>query len=219
MHAYTHTEPVCGLVILAAGASRRMGHPKQLVKCWGETLLNRCLRIAREAGLDKGVLVLGAQAARIRDSLPADVFPVLENADWAEGMASSIRCGLRGLLARYDQLDAVILLVSDQPFLEPGLLRDMVRVYRETGKKIVYCRYEVGQGVPVLFDRSLFDQLDRLQGDTGARPLIKAHLQQSTAVYFPLGNRDVDTEQDLDDLMLQYGKGGPPPGIKSVPDA
>ena len=112
-----------GAIVLAAGASSRMGTPKQALELDGRSLLRRAALAALEAGLRPVVVVTGANVARSREQIAGLEVVEAENAAWATGMGSSVVAGLRALLDAAPGTDAVVLTVCDQPFVTPALLR------------------------------------------------------------------------------------------------
>ena len=187
-------------VILAAGASRRLGRPKQLVLCNGEPLLARAMRVAAESAIAPVIVVLGAGAAEIRAALDMKSAQIVLNPDWESGMASSIRAGLAAA-EKYPGLDGVMLLACDQPRLTcEHLARMMAEFHRSNGQAIVASVYGetpgVGEtrGVPAIFPRRAFASLQLLRGDKGARSLLPG--DDVVEVKFPGGELDIDTELD-----------------------
>lgn len=188
------------LVILAAGASNRLGHPKQLVVFRGKTLLRHAAETALSIPDGHVAVVLGKDSERIREELNGLDVTVLENETWAEGMASSVR--LAAAWASERGAETLLLLVCDQPFVTPSLLNQLLDVHRKTGQPIVASEYENAtgaavRGVPVLFHRSLFLELLQLSGDRGAQALLRAHPEAVAVVDFPEGRFDVDTPEEL----------------------
>ncbi len=185
-----------GAVILAAGASTRLGEPKQLAKLGGATLLERAVRVAREAGCSPVVAVVGADFAQIlENSALGDAVPLI-NEHWKEGMASSIRSGVRALEAAAADIEGVVLMTCDQPAVAAQhLLRLM------SSGEVKASRYSGKNGVPAFFPRSCFDQLMELKGDTGARELLLgAHWEE-----LENGDLDVDTVKDLQRAKALFG--------------
>jgi CTP:molybdopterin cytidylyltransferase MocA len=175
-------------VVLAAGASTRLGEPKQLVKLVNETLLERAVRTAREAGCSPVVVVLGASHVEIlaRSQL-GDAVTVI-NDEWREGMASSIRLGVRTLQFVAKDAEGVLLMTCDQPEVTPQHLSLVM-----TRQEVKASRYAGRNGVPAYFPRKYFDELAALTGDAGARTL----LAQSRAIDLAHGELDIDTAADL----------------------
>jgi molybdenum cofactor cytidylyltransferase len=182
-------------VVLAAGASTRLGEPKQLVVLGGETLLDRSVRIAREAGCSPVVVVLGANYAHVLDkSLLTGAEPVI-NGEWAEGMGSSIRLGIQTLKTVAEEVEGVVLMTCDQPAVTSEHLhliaaRDELKASRYTGRN----------GIPVYFPATYFGRLAKLRGDVGARDLlIDARFEE-----LPDGELDVDTHEDLERARMLF---------------
>lgn len=190
----------CGLVILAAGASRRMGSPKQLIEIDGRPLLVRAIEAALAAPVWPVVVVLGAHAAAIRPVIAHLPVLVVENPAWPEGMASSIREGVAALRQFSRGLDAAVLALCDQPGFSAATVESLLAVHHATGRGIVAARYAGRLGAPALFTRGHFAALSALTGEEGARDLLNADPAQVAAVDRPELARDLDTPADLRDL-------------------
>lgn len=189
-------------IVLAAGASSRMGRAKQLLQLGGQSLVRHAAEIAYAAGCSPVVVVVGAQAELVRAELTGLAVRTVENYDWREGLASSIRCGI-GALSR--DADAVILLLCDQPAVSPALLETMLRTQRESRKPIVACRYGDVVGPPALFLRERFPQLLALLGDVGARAILEQAVLEVATVDFPDGAFDLDTPEDWESWKARLG--------------
>lgn len=185
-----------GIMLLAAGSSSRLGSPKQLLPLKNTTLLQHSLDVAIDSGIRPIVVILGSGAEGIERKIVARTATVVINEGWQEGMASSLRCGLKVLLAQYPTLDALILMVCDQPFITPEILKNLVNAHAESGKPIITCSYGNTFGPPTLFSKKHFEELMLLKGDTGARSIINRHLQEVEVIPFADGNLDIDTESD-----------------------
>ena len=186
-----------GVIILAAGDSSRLGRPKQLLTFGGKTLLAHIVDEALEASLDPVVVVTGAYAAAIGESLKGRPVTIAHNPRWAEGMASGIVTGLIELLSLQPSAGGVIVSVCDQPYLSAGLFREMVQQFGTSGKSLVACSYGGILGTPVLFGSRYFGVLSTLSGTQGAKKLLKEYPQDVATVPFPEGEIDIDTEEDL----------------------
>ena len=187
----------CGIVLLAAGRSSRMGNPKQLLEYKGKTLLVHSVDSAIATGLTPVIVVLGANGQLMEKELVAEQgMKIIFNGDWEEGMASSIRCGIKEALEMDPDLDGVIIMVCDQPFVGPKLLTKLLDTQHETGLPIVSSHYNSSPGVPALFHKSFFEALLGLKGDTGARKLLKECKELVAIVDFPEGKIDIDTKDD-----------------------
>lgn len=184
-------------VILAAGASRRLGRPKQLVRvgvgAGSETLLDRTLRVVHEAALHTAFVVLGAHADVIEAEAELDGAVIVRNAAWETGMASSIHAGMNAVRAQVSEVEAVMLLVCDQPRLTATHLGALMDAAAQGA--IVASVYGGVPGVPAIFPKSAFAQLMELSGDAGARKLLQD--EAVIGVAFDHGVIDVDTEEDL----------------------
>ena len=189
-----------GVIILAAGASSRLGEPKQLIKFDGKSLLQHAVDAATNSNANTVIEVLGANAEHVLAGTNKSNIHTIINPDWEEGMASSVRSGLNELLFICPEADATILMVCDQPFVSSSLLNDLIKTHLSTGKPIVACDYGEAIGPPALFHRSLFDELMKLKGDVGARKIIQQHNEQVTTVLFPKGKIDIDTNEDYEAL-------------------
>lgn len=195
---------VVGAVVLAAGSSSRMGRPKQLLRFGGETLLRRAALAALEAGCDPVVVVTGAHADQTRGELRGLGVLEVENLRWETGMGSSVRAGVEALLKARAETAAVVLMLCDQPFVDADVVAGLVAAHRETGLDVVASQYGGSFGVPALFGRTLFDELARLEGQEGAKQVVKRHASRAYLVPFPGGEIDVDTPDDFSRLLSTH---------------
>jgi molybdenum cofactor cytidylyltransferase len=180
-------------IVLAAGASSRLGHMKQLLLFGGKPLVRHVVDTASAAACSPIVVVTGAQAGSVLEALAGSQAQAIENPEWREGIAGSLR---RGILALPGQVDAAIVLLCDQPAVSPALLQSLIAAQRNTGQAIVACRWEHAIGPPALFLRERFPALLALAGDVGARSMLRAAGENLTLVDFPDGHFDVDTPAD-----------------------
>ena len=189
-----------GLVILAAGESSRLGFPKQTLLFKGKTLLE----LAIEAGLKSKChtvnVVLGANAETIENGIKNYAIKIIHNPNWAEGMASSIRAGIKHL-QQIDGIDSAVVMLCDQPFVTRSVIDNLLYKKQETGKKIIACTYNDVLGVPVLFDNSLYKELLSLQGQEGAKKILMNHPDDIALISFEKGSIDIDTLADYEGLI------------------
>ncbi len=185
-----------GVILLAAGSSSRLGRPKQLINYQGKTLLQHSIEAARHSAADDLIVVLGSNADLIQTHIESKEVSVLVHAHWKDGMSSSMQCGLRHLIETR-QVDQVVLMLCDQPFVHQGLLDQLMLDKQTSGKGIIACSYAGTVGVPALFDQKYFSELLALKGTEGAKKVILNHQEDTFLVDFPLGSVDLDTEEDV----------------------
>lgn len=191
----------CGVIIIAAGQSKRLGQPKQLLTFQGKSLINRLIGIVKDAGDFPITLVLGANAQQIQAQLTEKNIEVVFNLDWQEGMASSIRAGLENC----KPLDGVMILVCDQPFINTQSIQQLLGLQQKTLLPIAACYYNNILGTPALFHKTMFSELLALQGDIGAKKIINSKVEQVAKLYFEQGIIDIDTQEDYEALLKQQG--------------
>lgn len=185
-------------IILAAGASRRLGRPKQLVRIGGETLLARTARVVAEAGAGPVVAVLGAHRESVLDGVDLGRVHVVANPGWESGIASSIVAGVEAVQRLRPEAEALMILVCDQPKLNAEHLQSLIGKYREAMEpSIVASRYAGIAGIPAIFPVSQFSRLLALEGDAGARFLLREPECPMILVDFAGGEDDIDTPEDL----------------------
>ena len=187
----------CGIVLLAAGKSARMGQAKQLLRYKGKSLVRNSVEAALQAGTGPVVLVTGANAPAVGQEGWDARLRVVENTGWGEGIASSIRCGLAALLDAEPTITHAIFMVCDQPFVTAQLLKQLVVAREDNGTPIIACAYAGTVGTPVLFSAEFFPQLMLLQGDEGARKLLRQYQAHVATVPFEQGAFDIDTPNDF----------------------
>ena len=195
---HTMTQPA--VVVLAAGQSSRLGTPKQLLRFNGKSLLQHSVQEALRTELPV-IVITGSNSDLIKDDLKGFNITIVENKRWEEGMSTSIHCGLIALRNLNHDIDGIIFMVSDQPFVSATLLTNLLRAQNESGLPLAASRYAGRLGTPVLFHKNFFDALMDLQGDTGARKLIEKNKNLATEVSFPEGVIDIDTVEDYNALL------------------
>ena len=187
----------CGLVLLAAGASRRMGRPKQLLPIDGRPLLRLVTERALRAPVSPVVVVLGAHADEIGPVLAGLPVHPVSNPAWQEGLGSSVRAGVEAALQLAPDLAGLIILPTDQPNLPAQHLDTMIARFRQGGCSLVASLTGDRRVPPVLFGAAWFARLRQLTGDAGARDLLREDRPEFASV--PLAsNADLDTPEDYD---------------------
>ncbi len=183
-----------GVVVLAAGASTRMGQPKQLLPVEGQPLLVRAAEAALESAAWPVIVVVGANHELIRPVLARLPVLIAHNPDWSEGMASSIRRGVETLRQFSRATDALVVALCDQPAFSAATIRQLCERQQHTRAAIVAAQYSGRRGAPALFLRSQFSALAALHGENGARPLLAG--PEVATVDLPELAQDLDTPEE-----------------------
>lgn len=187
-------------ILLAAGASTRLGQPKQLLRLQafaGETLIDHAAGLARTAGAMPMFVVLGAHAEEIQQQAKLSGCTLLRNEDWAEGMASSVRSGISAVMEQIPEASGALLLVCDQPGLTADHLGQLLAAHHSDPMMIAASRYAGRTGVPAVVPRALFPALLELRGDRGARAIFEQSGLTIHPIEFPQGEWDIDSPEDL----------------------
>jgi len=174
-------------VVLAAGASRRLGRPKQNIVLADETLLHRAVRVAQDAGLSP-IIIVAREGSEYPQLTSSNSLVIVTNQNADEGIASSIRCGVSEALRH--PVPGAVILTCDQPELRAAHLRTLI----ENPLRLTASAYGGSVGVPAYFPIAILSRLLQLRGDTGARTLLKT----AYAIEAEELNLDIDTERDLD---------------------
>jgi molybdenum cofactor cytidylyltransferase len=193
--------PVAGM-ILAAGTSTRLGRPKQLLPLGGQPLIWQTVNRALEAGLDELSVVIGNEADAMREALAGLPVRIVENAAYISGQASSLCAGVAAL---DDEIGAAVMLLGDQPELDPAAIDNVIATWRETGAPVVLTAYRNRQAHPILLDRALFPELLEIEGDQGARDVIRRYQDRvATAPFDADAPADIDTEDAYQHLLARW---------------
>ncbi len=195
------------LLLLAAGASRRMGQPKQLLP-WGEiTLIEHQIRTLLKTG-NPVMVVLGHLEQQIAPLLePYPVLP-LNHQQWERGMGSSIAFGIRELEKKYPRAEGALIAQLDQPLVSESHFRTMLGHFRAGEQQIIVTRSATGwEGVPVLFDRQYFTALQELEGEEGARKIFRHHSRSVRYIDSSDVVEDMDTPESYTKMLALYLRG------------
>lgn len=193
-------------VVLAAGASTRMGDNKLLFDVDGEPMVRRAVRRALDAGLDPVIVVLGHDAERVRRELDglAPHCHVVLNPDYASGINSSLRTGIAALPARSA---AVVVLLADMPFVSSGMIATLVAQYRATIVPLVVSDYDGVNAPPTLYDRALFPELQTMEGEGCGKVVVRRHRAEAVVVAWPVAAlTDLDVPDDYERVRLVVAK-------------
>ena len=204
----SHQNQTAG-IILAGGTSTRFGRPKQLSKLKGKFLIEYVLDAALESELSHVVLVLGHAYQIILQELGArtshDRLQVVINRSYLEGQSRSIHAGLSAIQQRFP---AVMFLLGDQPLLDSSTINYLLDGFHNSAKDICVPVYKGIQGNPTIFRRALYDQLMAIDGDIGARDIIRANPAKVLCIELddPLCFFDIDSQKDLENLLSDLEK-------------
>ena len=188
------TGPIAAL-LLAAGSSARMGRNKLLLRIGGESVIRRAVRRALDADLEP-LVVLGHDAALVREELAGTPFRAVLNPDWPLGKSASVRAGIAAL--QPDTAAAVIVL-PDMPLVTAVMLAALARAYREGTARIVASRYGRVMAPPILYDRTLFGELSAMEGDGCGKRVVNQHRPEAAVLDWPAeALADLDVPSDYE---------------------
>lgn len=182
------------VLVLAAGASRRLGEPKQLVKIRGRPALHIVLQQAVAVAGNAVTVVVGAHAAQLSYLLSHTPASAVLNKHWEEGIAASIRCGLAAVPPG---ATAVLIMLGDQVCVTKDDLQRLLDAWKGQDSVIAAASYEGTVGVPAIFPRAYFPELAELRGDVGAQRVLRRNASRLVRVPMPSAAMDLDTPEDL----------------------
>jgi molybdenum cofactor cytidylyltransferase len=189
-------------VVLAAGASQRLGQPKQLLAYGDGTILSTTLGVVQRCGFDQIIVTLGGASQPIRDAVDLEGVDVIENHEYTTGCSSSISAALEAVDPRSD---GIVLLLGDQPDVTPHIVQTFVEGVANS--LLGVCRYSDGRGHPFWFSREIFTELATLHGDKAVWRILESGRYDVSEVAqngpVPL---DVDTWDDYERLLAQHGQ-------------
>jgi len=199
-----------GFLLLAAGESKRLGEAKQLLNWNGETLLQKSISEVPQCTVNgcsfsKLYVVLGARYDEISTQISDEHSVICHNKQWQEGIGSSISYGIREL-TKNENVNAVLIMLCDQPFITKEHLQTLIEHFIKTGKGIVATSYNSVKGVPAIFSEKYFGELCALRGEQGAKQLIKRNSLDSETINFEKAAIDIDTPEDYANALLVNGK-------------
>lgn len=195
-----------GVIILAAGSSSRLGYAKQLVKFKNKALLQNVIDHASSLNFASKVLVLGARKEVIEKEIIPQDFELVYNENWEVGMSGSISAGLKRSREISENLKHVLILLSDQPLVNADRMELLIEKHISGNKPATFSEYAGDLGVPAIFSSEVFEDLQKLEGDQGAKKLISEGKLEYETVIFENGNFDVDTAEDVERLKLMENK-------------
>lgn len=193
------------IVILAAGASMRMGSPKQLLNWGRNSLLGHAITTCKKSLAKDIIVVLGANCDTIASGIKETDVSVVINKEWKQGLGRSIASAVQFILDSKKKVTGLLIILADQPFVTTDYLDKMVSEFNSGSSKIIATTYDSDiTGVPVLFDVSYFKELSQLSGDAGAKSLIKKYQNQLKVLIPKFQNWDIDTKEDYAKLKRRY---------------
>ena len=185
-------------IVLAAGGSRRMGSPKQILRLDGESLVRRAAKAALASHCARVLVVVGSHAeliAREVEDLPLEC---VTNTDWQRGIGTSIRAAVEHIAGAAPPFDAVLITAVDQPAVTAALLDRLIAAGETAPAGLAACEYDGTVGVPALFARRHFDALRILDGDRGGKAILTAHADGVARIPFAPAALDIDTPADYE---------------------
>ena len=188
-------------VVLAAGASRRLGQPKQVLPLDGATVLDASLAVARESGCEPVVVVLGGAADLVRSEVDLDGVDVVENREFGEGCATSVRAAVGALP---EGVRGIVLLLGDQPRVQVETIQELEAT--AGGHAVGVCEYDDGLGHPLWFDREMFGALEAMHGDKAVWKLVDGDGPDADVVRVRIPGpvpRDIDTWSDYEAMLAE----------------
>jgi molybdenum cofactor cytidylyltransferase len=191
-------------VVLSAGESSRMGRPKALLSIGGQTFIERIVAVLKQAGLEKIFVVLGHNAGSMAQKIAHLPVSVLVNPDYPKGQLSSLQVAVRHLRA-YEDCHGMLVHLVDHPYINAELVDLLIERFETSGKRIVVPRFGAKGGHPVIFARSLFDELLEAPLDQGAKAVVNAHRAETLEVV--TADEGITLDIDTPELYRQYVKG------------
>jgi molybdenum cofactor cytidylyltransferase len=188
-------------IVLAAGASSRLGSPKQLLHWRDRPLLAHSIEQAQAILFERVIVVLGANSDVIQAAVDLSAVRTIANPDWQQGVASSIRAGIQALP---DTATAALILLCDQPLINAVHLQTLLKLWQDNQHHIVASQYPNSVGVPALFPAEYFPQLLALTGDKGAKALLKKFADKVLTLSLPEAELDIDNVADIEYLISHY---------------
>ena len=191
-------------IVLAAGESRRMGQPKQLLPFGERTILERVVDMLLTAGVGEVVVVLGHLADRVRTVLGDRPVTAVVNESYRQGMLSSVKCGVRAIGAGYD---AVLFALGDQPHIESAVVSHVIRAYRAGNAGIVIPRYGAKKGHPIIINLQKYrEAIANLPEGAGLNALMQEHADDVRLIDVATEDiiRDIDVPDDYTRELARF---------------
>lgn len=191
------------ILVLAAGASSRMQTPKQLLKIGNQTLLELVLEKAKALASLPVYCVLGANATLIQKQISTENVVFITNENHSKGLSTSIVAGINYLTKNAPFVDCLLILLADQPDIDLQYLENLVQLSAENPTQIIASKYPKNMGVPAVFPKSFFSELQVLEGDFGAKEFLQQHKDQLICSNLTPSLVDLDTREDYENYLKQ----------------
>jgi molybdenum cofactor cytidylyltransferase len=191
-------------VILSAGESSRMGRPKALLPIGRQTFIEKIVSALRQAGLENIIVILGHDAEAMRQKIAHLPVTILVNSEYRKGQLSSLRAAIRHLLAN-DGCSGLLVHLVDHPYIDAALVNLLIERFEDSGKLIAVPRFHGKRGHPVIFARSLFNELLNAPEDQGAKAVVNAHRKETLEI--ETDDEGITIDIDTPDLYRQHVKG------------
>lgn len=188
---------------MAAGGSRRLNSPKQLLKWQGDYLINHIVGTVSASKIDAVTIILGSNRDTIQPLINEQKVKFIENPCWESGLSSSIKCGVASL---EDGVEGVFIILVDQPFITSDLLDEMITIFESTNAEIIAPRVGQRQCNPVLFRKSIFPELMQISGDKGAKSLLNIHGVEWLDWHDRNLLLDIDSEEDYQTALAKLAE-------------
>jgi molybdenum cofactor cytidylyltransferase len=191
-------------IVLAAGTSTRMGRNKLFLELDGEAIVHRAVRRTVEAGLDPVFVVVGHQADRVHDAIETLKCQAVFNPNYSAGVNSSLKVGIQAVAET--SAPAAVVVLADMPFVTSEMIATLVGEYRQNTAPLVVSDYEGVNAPPILYDRSLFDELATSEGEGCGKHVVKRHLHEARWVAWPPeALADLDVPEDMERVKARSG--------------
>jgi molybdenum cofactor cytidylyltransferase len=192
-----NTNKQVALAILAAGKSGRYGSPKQITLIKNQTMLQRTIDFCIPLGIPI-FLILGANIKKIESKIDSTAITIIENKNWEEGVASSIRTAVEKIPSNFSR---ILFLASDQVNVNSHSLIKLLEKSKEFPTKIICASYKDTVGIPAIFPKELYNDLLALKGDKGGKSILIREDKESIKVSMEEANVDIDTVNDLESFL------------------
>lgn len=186
---------------MAAGESKRMGEPKQLLPWKETTLLGQSIQVAKSVDMENIYVVLGSNFQKISALKDLEGIRIVYNPSYSSGQGSSLRTGIDFLGKQRKEYNAVLVMLCDQPLITREYLNKIIKAFKEGEKGIVATKYDDKAGVPAVFHSKYFEELKKVEGDKGAKKIIDEN--RDDVLLFDAGDQvhDVDTKSEYEQLL------------------